>query len=168
MNELEAKLAEVRKAIKALLAVEELSDTEATKLDGLNKEAVKLGAKIEAQRQSEAGEAEEKARFEREKAEAVAEARREEAAKARRLQFGDAPYQAKYSDVSKFDELSAGEVALVIDTLQANGKRVSGEAFKALTLKIDELVSTNDPEVIGEAYAGQVAVTRAQFEGMAA
>jgi hypothetical protein len=36
----------------------------------------------------------------------------------------------------------------------------------SLVLQIDELVSTNDPEVIGEAYAGQVAVTRAQFEGM--
>jgi hypothetical protein len=36
----------------------------------------------------------------------------------------------------------------------------------SLVLQIDELVSTNDPEVIGEAYAGQVAVTRAQFEGV--
>jgi hypothetical protein len=36
----------------------------------------------------------------------------------------------------------------------------------SITLRIDELVSTNDPEVIGEAYAGQVAVTRAQFEGV--
>jgi hypothetical protein len=148
MNELEKKLAEIRAAIKGLLALgEEIGDDEAKKLDGLNKEALKLSARVEAQKQSAADEAETAARIEREKAEAVAEARREEAAKARRLSFGgDAPYQAKYSDLSKYDELSAGETALVIETLNTNGRQVSGAAFKALSIKIGELKDDNSEE----------------------
>jgi hypothetical protein len=116
-------------------------------LDGLNKEALKLSARVEAQKQSAADEAETAARIEREKAEAVAEARREEAAKARRLHSGDqAPYQTQYNDESKYDELSAGETALVIDVLNANGRQVSGSAFKALTRKIAELKPVDNTE----------------------
>jgi hypothetical protein len=146
MNELKTKLAEVRKAIKAMVAIEEMSDDEAKKLDGLNREAVKLQARVDGYEQAEKEEVETAARIEREKAEAVAEARREEAAKSRRLQFGDAPYQAKYSDLSKYDELSAGETALVIETLNANGRQVSGSAFKALSIKIGEMKDDNTDE----------------------
>jgi hypothetical protein len=147
MNELEKKLAEIRAAIKGLLALgEEISDDEAKKMADLNSQAVKLSARIEAQKQSEADEAEAKARIEREKAEAVAEARREEAAKARRLQFGDAPYQTRYADTSKYDDLSAGELGLVIETLNANGRQVSGAAFKALSLKVGELKDRENTE----------------------
>jgi hypothetical protein len=148
MNERETKLAEVRNAIKALRALgEEIGEEEAKKLSDLNTQAIKLASLVEADKQAAAFDTEEKARIDREKAEAVAEARRDEAAKARRLSFGgDAPYQAKYSDLSKYDELSAGETALVIETLNTNGRQVSGAAFKALSIKIGELKDDNSEE----------------------
>jgi hypothetical protein len=146
MNELEKKLAEIMKAIKGLVAIENLSDDEAAKLDGLNKEAASTKAKIEGLRHAEEAEVENAARIEREKKEAVDAAVRAEAAKHRRLEFSEVAYQAQFSEVSKYDELSAGETALVIDTLNANNKPVSGAAFKALTLKIAELKDNNTDE----------------------
>lgn len=138
-KELEKQLAEVRKSIKALMAIDNLSDDDAEKLDGFNKEAVKLETRIASIKQVEKEEQEAAERIQREKDEAVAEAVKQEAARHRRLQMGDAPYQTQFSDTDKFSELSAGETALVIDVLQANGRRVSGAAFKALSLKIGEL-----------------------------
>jgi hypothetical protein len=143
MNELEKKLAEVRKAMKALVVIEDPSDEQVEKLNGFNKEAAKLEAQIAASRQLEQAEKDDAARIEREKNEAVAEAVAKEAAKSRRLQFSEAPYQTQFADTNKYDELSAGETALVIDVLSAQGKRVSGGAFKALTLKIAELKDDN-------------------------
>jgi hypothetical protein len=141
MNELEKKLAEIRKAIKALVALgENMTDEQTEKLTGLNKEAAKFEALIGAQEQQGKEETEREARIVREREQAVAEARAEEAAKARRLVMGDsAPYATQFNDVSKYDNLSAGETALVIEVLNKNKERVSGGAFKALTLKIAEL-----------------------------
>lgn len=141
MEELLKKLAEVRKSIKSLSALgDDMTDEQAEKLDGFNKQAVKLEAQISAAKQLEAEEKSEKARFEQEKRQAVEDAVKAEQAKNRRLNLGDAaPYQAKYSDTYKFDDLSAGETALVIDILNANNRPVSGAAFKALSLKIGEL-----------------------------
>ena len=138
-EEIEKKLAEIRKAIKSLVAVEDMTDEQAEKLDGLNKQAVKLQAQLSAAEQLEADERETAARIEREKKEAVEQARREEAAKYRRLETSEAPYQTQFSDVSKYDNLDAAETALVIDTLNSQNKPVSGAAFKALSLKIGEL-----------------------------
>lgn len=145
MDELKKQLAEIRKAMKGLIG-RELSDEEAEKLDGLNKSAVKLEAQIKAEEQLEKADAEAIAAAEKDKREAVEAARKEEAAKYRRLQMGDAPYAAKFSDTNKFDELSAGETALVIDVLHANGKQVSGGAYKALSLKIGELKNHTNTE----------------------
>lgn len=140
MDELIKKLQETNKAIKALVALgDNLSDEQVEKLEGLNKTASKLSAQIEAAEKLEAADKQEAGRIEREKQEAVEAARKEEAAKYRRLSMGEAPYMTKYADTNKFDELSAGETALVIDVLNANGKQVSGAAFKALSLKIGEL-----------------------------
>lgn len=145
MDELRKQLAEIRKAMKALVN-RELSDEEAEKLDGLNKSAVKLEAQIRAAEQLEQEEKDNEARIEREKREAVEAARKEEAAKYRRLQMSDAPYVTKFADTNKFDELSAGETALVIDVLHANGKQVSGSAYKALSLKIGDLKNGSNTE----------------------
>jgi hypothetical protein len=146
MNELEKKLAEIRKAMKALVGVEDPTDEQVEKLTGLNKEAAKLEAQIAAAKQLDEAEKEDAARIEREKREAVEAAVKAEQAKSRRLQFSEVPYQTQFSDTNKYDELSAGETALVIDILNANGRRVSGAAFKALTLKIAELKDNNTDE----------------------
>lgn len=147
MKELQEKLTEVRKAIKALVALgEDMTDEQAEKLEGLNKSAAKLDAQIVAAKQLENEEKAEKERFEQEKKEAVEEAVKKERAKSRRLEFGEAPYATKFTDTNKFDELSAGETALVIDVLNANSRPVSGAAFKALSLKINELKPRNNDE----------------------
>lgn len=146
MDELRKQLAEIRKAMKALVG-RELTDEEAEKLDGLNKSAVKLEAQITASEQMEREAKENEARIEREKKEAVDAAVKAEAAKHRRLDMGDAPaYQSKFADTAKFDNLSAGETALVIDILNSQNKHVSGSALKALTLKIGEMKDKTNTE----------------------
>lgn len=147
MNELKEKLAAVRKDMKVLVGLgENASDEQVEKLDGLNKQAAKLEAQIKASEQLEAAEKEAEKEVEQRIREAAETARKEEAAKNRRLQYGEAPYQTQFAETNKFDELSAGETALVIETLNANGRRVSGAAFKALTLKIAELKDDNSDE----------------------
>jgi hypothetical protein len=133
------RLAEVRKSMKSLVAVADPTDEQVEKLDGFNKEAAKLEAQIRATEQLEKAETEEAADVERRIREAAETARAEEAAKHRRLAYVEAPHQAQYADTAKYDELTAGETALVIDVLRRNGERPSPGAFKALALKIGEL-----------------------------
>jgi HK97 family phage major capsid protein len=141
------KLAEIRKALKALVALgENITDEQAEKLADLNKQAVKFEALVAAEEQSARAEKENEARIVRERDEAVAAARAEEAAKARRLVMGDGPYVKKFGDVDKYDNLDAVETALVIDTLNSQGKRVSGAAFKALSLKVGKLKNRSNTE----------------------
>lgn len=68
-----------------------------------------------------------------------------EAAKGRRLPIGGkAPHQAQYGATRKFDNLDAGDTALMIEVLQAaaqsgyKAKLPSEGAFKALALKLNE------------------------------
>jgi hypothetical protein len=146
MDELLKQLNETRLALKAFVGRDELNDEEVEKLEALNKKAVKLQAQITAQEQLVSAEADNAARIEREKNEAVAEAVKAEQAKSRRLQYVDAPYQSKYNDTSKYDNLDVVETALVIDTLNTQNKPVSGGAFKALALKIGEMKESEDKE----------------------
>lgn len=146
MNELEEKLQKIRGELRKLVALENPSDEQVEKMSQYNKDAVKLEAQIETERQLEKAEREEKERHEREIQDAVKKAREEEAAKARRLQYAEAPYQTVFHDTDKYDNLNAGETALVIDILQSRGLPVSGAAFKALSLKIGELSDRTNTE----------------------
>lgn len=139
------KLAEIRTAMKKYQR-ENLTEDEVDELNKLGKEAEKYEALKMADVQAEKAEAERIAKFEQEKNDAVAAARKEEAAKAHRLPFDQAPYVTKYADTYKFDNLSAGETALVINTLNSRGQNVSGAAMKALALKIGELKDDNTDE----------------------
>jgi len=70
-----------------------------------------------------------------------------DAAKARRIPMG-APYQAQFADISKFDYLSPGEIAMLID-IQLNSPKKdatpSQEAYKALAVRIaDEKVNADE------------------------
>ena len=132
--------------IKVLSGMGTLEDDEVKELDKLNNDLSAIKAKETAVKLMAEESADEKARIEREKAEAVAEAVKAEQARNRRLQYNEAPYAAKFSDTNKFDELTAGETALVIETLNAQGKPVSGAAYKALTLKIGELKDKSNTE----------------------
>jgi hypothetical protein len=146
MKTLTEQLAEVRNAIKGLVSIENLSDEEATKLDDLNKQAVKLEAKITAEAQLAKADVEAAARIEAEKKAAVDAAVAIEAAKHRRLDFSEAPYQTQFNDTAKYDNLSGGEIALVIDTLNSKDKRVSGAAFKALSLRVAAMKNESNTE----------------------
>lgn len=146
MDELLKELNKVRAAMKSFVNREDLTDDEAEKLTDLNKQATKLEARIAAEKQLAQADVENGERIEREKREAVEAAVKAEKAKSRRLDFGEAPYQARYSDTSKFDELSAGETALVIEVMNKNHQPVSGGAFKALSLKIGELKDKSNTE----------------------
>jgi hypothetical protein len=144
---LKEKLAETRRSLKALVALgENATEEQVEKINSLNAEAAKFEALIKAGDELDKAETEAAADVERRVREAEEKGRKEEAAKSRRLQYAEAPYQAQFNGVSKYDELSAGETALVIDTLNANGKRVSGDAYKALTLKIAELKNQTNTE----------------------
>ena len=148
MDELKKELESVRASIKSFLALgEEISDEQAEKLDGFNKKALKLQARLDALEQAAKSEKDDAERIEREKREAVEAAVKAERAKSRRPDYIEgAPYQAKFSDTWKYDGLSAGDTSLVIETLQSAGRNVSAGAFKALSLKIAELKDDNSEE----------------------
>jgi hypothetical protein len=65
------------------------------------------------------------------------EAVKAEAAKSRRLPDSDgaAPYATKFND-SKYDDLSASDMSLMVSVLKGNGKQVSNAAIKSLALKL--------------------------------
>lgn len=154
IKKLRQELDDIRSAMKRLVAREDLTEEEANRLQTLNSEAVKKEARISALERLEQSEREEAERREREmqeaiqraRAEAIEQTRREEAAKHRRLDFTEAPYMTQFSDAAKYDNLTAGETALVIDILNSRGVPVSGSAFKALSLKIGELKDHSNTE----------------------
>ena len=132
------RLNEVRTRISVLANQNDLDEDEVKELDGLNKEAVKLSAKIEGQKQAEALKAAEELRVKNERDEAVAAAKKElqeqlDAAN-RRPPFGEAPYQAKYSDTWKYDGMTAADNSILIEVMRASGKQVNPAAYKALLL----------------------------------
>lgn len=88
------------------------------------------------------------------------EAMKAEYVKAGRLPLGEAPYQARFAEVSKYDDLDANDMAFLAATLtskQGNVKgRLSESAAKALAIKIaedkSEAVDINGREInLGEA-----------------
>ena len=138
------QLDEVRQKIKALNAQKDLSEEETEELTDLTNQAVKLKARVIAEQEVAEAETEEKARIEREKKEAVAEAVKAEAAKHRRLPTGvEAPYQANFSDTWRYDNLTPAELSLVIDMGKRMGVDVGRGAYKAMALKVAEMKDSN-------------------------
>lgn len=138
------ELNKVRTAMKSYISREDLSDDEAEKLDELNRQAVKLEARITAEQQLAKHEQEEIARIEREKNEAVKAAVDSERAKSRRLPYSEAPYQAQYSDTWKYDQLDAVDLSLVIEMGAKLGLPKNPAAMKAMSLRVAELKDSND------------------------
>ena len=142
------KLAELRAKIKGLSIKADLSEDEAKELQGLMAEAVNLEVQLEAQGAVAKAEAEEKAEAEKTQQAAIDEAvkaaeekkDKEYATKMRRLPFGEAPYQAQFSETWKYDNLSPGEIGLVVDLLGKNPNSdrepVPQAAVKALAIRL--------------------------------
>lgn len=98
-------------------------------------------AALKADREARAAdEAAKKAEQERIDAAVAAEKKKweEEAAKSRRLHSDDGtPYIAKFND-GKFNNLDAGDQAVLVGVLTSAGKRVSETAIKSLAAKMEE------------------------------
>jgi hypothetical protein len=147
MSDLQKELEGVLKSIKSLEALgEDISDDQVEKLDGLNKQAVKLRTRIDAAEQKTLAEEAEQARIEREKKEAVAEAVKAERAANRRLQMGQSPYQTRYSETGKYDGLDAVNLGLVLDVAAKLGITLGRGALKAMAIKVAELKDNNTEE----------------------
>jgi len=146
--EIKDELRDLREKITLLEAQPNLTDEEVERLEGWTLKARQLTVRLNAQEQAAILSADEEKRREKEKQDAVDTAVKAEQAKNRRLQMGDipAPYQTQYQDTAKFDNLTAGETALVIESLNTQGKQVSGAALKALSLKIGELKDRTNTE----------------------
>jgi hypothetical protein len=86
------------------------------------------------------------------------EAVKAEAAKSRRLADYDgvAPYATKFND-SKYDDLSAPDMSLMVSVLRGNGKQVSNAAIKSLALKLlDEKPRDEADETFGRYIKAQM------------
>jgi hypothetical protein len=84
-------------------------------------------------------------KVETEKAEAIKagvakeiEAMKAEAAKGRRLPFLDSVTIAKNSEIWKYDNMDAGDLAVMLGTLHSGNKSISTNALKALAVKLEE------------------------------
>ena len=142
------KLSELRAKIKGLSIKADLSDEEAKELQSLMADAVKLEAQINAQESVAKLEADEKAEAEKANQAAIDAAvkaandakDKEYAVKMRRIPFGEAPYQAQFSETWKYDNLSPGEIGLTVELLAKNPnpdrEPVPQSAVKALALRL--------------------------------
>lgn len=79
----------------------------------------------------------------KDEAQAAIDAAKAEAAAARRLPFGEAPYQAKFENVWKYDNLEAADLAVMAGVLTAvksasRGNGPSEDLRKALAIRIAE------------------------------
>jgi len=145
MDELQKKLRETLEKISALNGLgDKMTDDDAERLDGLNKDAVKLQARIDAEELSAQHAKDEEARIEREKQAAVKAALNEQKqkfdAERNRLPIYDGmPHVAQYADTYKYDQLSASELALAVDMGRSMGVKFGPGAAKALSLRVAEL-----------------------------
>lgn len=129
-------------------------------MDETTKQAVKEAAfevvkELEANKQAQIeSEAKSKQEFDAAvKAAVEAEMKKKEAeeAPARRLPSnGQAPYAAKFAETWKYDNLTPGETALMIDVLKQGGKDASEYAYKALALKME---NDKGPDAAANQYA---------------
>lgn len=142
-------LQEIAKRIEILSGMDDLDDEQLKELSDLNAEASKMQERDRSKRVLEAAQAaaeeERKAEIERAVAEAVKREREKWEAENRRLETGDAPYQSRFSDEAKYDNLDATELSLLIDiekSFAAKGYanfRVSPAAYKAMSRRVAEL-----------------------------
>jgi len=137
---------------------------------GLTDEQVQAKIDNALKAQAEASEAAQKAAQERQ-AEIDAEVAKQveavkaEAAKARRLPFGEAPYQAEFADTWKFDNLSPGEIGMVIDIQEKSPKgKPSQQAYKALALRIADAKVEPNEEALSMGYVKGALKAAAGFD----
>lgn len=162
LAELKKELAEIREKMKAYVAIKSMSEEETEELQKLTVQADEVSARIRAAEQLEAG-AKEAAQAAADDREAAVKSAKEElmkqfAAEGRRPEFhGGAPYQAKYSDTWKYDNLDGASLALAMDfqkALASKGAKyidgseinISSAAYKALSLRVAEMKADDNSD----------------------
>lgn len=152
-------LAEISKRIEVLNGMTDLSADELKELESLNNDARKLMAKADGEKVAAAAAAAAAAEQQRNLEAAVAEAVKTERTKweAANRRLPSAPYQAQFSDESKYDNLDATELSLFIETAKAfsakgvkyvNGEEIEIEpaAFKAMSRRVADLKNESNTE----------------------
>lgn len=156
-------LKEIAERINVLANQTDLTDDEVKELETLNAAAAKMRAKDEAAKNLAAAKEQEeeqrKAEMEKAIAEAVKLEREKNEAKERRLPDGTAPYQAKFSDTWKFDNLDAADLSLSMEMGNNLGVKFSPAAYKAMSLRVAELKDNNT-----EASRKDVAYVKGAFK----
>jgi hypothetical protein len=145
-----ATLQEIAERINVLANQNDLTEKEVAELEGLNKQAMKMKAQQDGAEALKMAKAEEEKANEAKTAAAIAEAVKAESekwqAKERRLPDGTAPYQAKYTDTWKYDNLNGAELSLAIDVGKKIGVSFGPGAAKAMSLRVAELKDNNTDE----------------------
>jgi len=136
-----------------------LTEDDVDNLDSLNKAAVKLQARIEAEALSIKHAETETARIQAEKDKAVKNALDTQAQKFKaeqnRLPFAEAPYVTQYSDTYKYDQLDGPDLSLMMELSANLNVPVQPGAYKALSLRVAEMDTRdakNEDERKGIAY----------------
>lgn len=139
----------------AALSAMELDEKGVVELEDLNGKLAAVKAKEEAakllKQQREQEDVEREANQKKAIAEALKAEREKWEAEAGRLPTGDGPYQTKYHDTAKYDNLSGVELSLLIDTLKSAGRQPRPEAYKAMAERVADLKA---PENTEEAQRG--------------
>jgi hypothetical protein len=141
---------ELSKKIKEYTGLEEFSDQDLKSLNELKAQALKTDAQISIREESEkadkALEEERETAFQAKVAEATKKAEEQVAAKARRLPYREAPYQAQYSETWKYDNMDGVDLALLLDMEKSLGMKQEPAALKAMSLRVAELKETANTE----------------------
>ena len=156
-------LKELAERINVLANQTDLSEDEVKELTDLNSAAAKMQAQTEGAKTLKAAkdEADAEAKIEREQAikDAVKAEADKWAAKDRRLPDGTAPYQAKFSDTWKYDNLSGSELSLAIEIGKSLNVHFPPAAAKAMSIRIAEMKDNNT-----EADRKNVAYVKGSFK----
>lgn len=141
---------ELVKRLQVLEGMDNLNEDELKEMNSITAQLSALKAKSDAKSALEAAQRDAEAENEKKIQDAVNDAVKKERekfeAENRRPAFGDAPYQAQYSETWKYDNLDGVELSLVIDTLKASNKPISVEALKAMALRVGEMKDDNTAE----------------------
>jgi len=149
-TERDNRLVEIRKALQAYKAKNDLDETDLDAIDDLTAEARKLEAQDALEVEAAKAEAAAKSKQDALVKDAVAEARKKWESENRRPPF-EVPFQLHYSDTAKYDNLSGAELALCIDVAKAFQRAgmdiaVSPGAYKALSLRVADMKDDNTEE----------------------
>jgi len=143
--------------VKVLAGQNNLDEDEQKELEGLNSQLSAIKAKEDSAKlllqAEEDAKAEQEAETNRKIQEAVKKERERLDAQGRRLPMGgEAPYQAKYSDTWKYDNLDIADLSVAVEMGKSLGVKFGGDAMKAMSLRVAGLVDTDEKSRKDNAY----------------